>query len=245
MPNIKLTISYDGTDYLGWQKQKKGKTIQDTLESALSKIFKKPVKVTGSGRTDAGVHALAQVANFTVKPLRIPLAKLPSVINNALPPDIRITGCELVDEDFNARRSAKEKTYLYVISNSVVQSPFSARYAWHVPSPLDIKKMKRAARHLKGRHDFKAFSASDSSTENTIRTIKKITIEKNGTEIFVLITANGFLKQMARNIVGTLVDVGRGKIDPEEIKNILLSRDRKRAGKCAPANGLFLLNVRY
>lgn len=245
MPNIKLTIAYDGTNYHGWQRQKGHITIQETIERALKKFFKLRINLTASGRTDAGVHAISQVANFKIKKLKIPIEKLTYVLNNALPEDIRILKSELVNNTFDARKSAKSKTYLYVISNSSVQSPFSSRYSWHIPDKLNIHKMRSGGKYLIGKKDFRAFMSSGSAVNFTKRTIKKITISKHDSQIFITIKSDGFLKQMVRNIIGTLVEVGMGKRQPTDIRRILNSKDRKKAGICAPANGLFLLKVEY
>lgn len=245
MQNIKITVSYDGTNYYGWQKQKGKKTIQGTLEKALRRILKRTVKLTGSGRTDAGVHAFFQCANFKTDKLLVPVKKLPYVLNRLLPEDIRVLNAEEVDEGFDARRSAKAKTYMYVISNLSVQSPFSARYSWHIPEPLDVTKMRKAARTLIGKHDFRAFMSSGSVVSSTVREVKKIVIKKKNSQIMIIIRADGFLKQMVRNIVGTLVEAGKGKRTPQEVAKILSSRDRTKAGICAPAHGLFLLSVDY
>jgi tRNA pseudouridine38-40 synthase len=245
MPNIKLTISYDGTNYHGWQKQKSQPTIQGTIEMALKKILNEEVSLTGAGRTDAGVHAIGQVANFRIKKMKIPVAKLPFVLNNLLPQDIRILKAEEVNDNFNARKFAKSKTYLYVISNTPVQSPFSAPYSWHILDKLNLKRMREAGKMFTGKKDFRAFMASDSTSKSSIRTIKKLSITKKNGQIFITVSANGFLKQMVRNIVGTIVETGLGKLDPSEIPEIISSGDRKMAGVCAPARGLFLLKVDY
>ncbi len=245
MPNIKLTISYDGTGYHGWQKQKGLKTVQGTLEGALKKIFKENIKLTGAGRTDAGVHAIAQVANFKVRNIKIPINKIPYVLNNLLPEEIRIIDCASVNDNFHARRSAKSKTYLYVISNAPVQSPFSARYSWHIPYKINLKRMRRAAKMLEGKHDFKSFMSAGSAVKSTIKNMEEIKIQKKDSQIMIFFRADGFLKQMVRNITGTLVEIGTGKREPEEIRNILDGKDRKKAGQCAPAKGLFLLEVKY
>ncbi len=245
MPNIKLTISYDGTGYHGWQKQRGFKTIQGTLERALKKIFKENIKVTGASRTDAGVHAIAQVANFKVKRIKIPLNKIPYVLNNALPEEIRIIDCASVNNNFHSRKSAKSKTYLYVISNAPVQSPFSTRYSWHIPYKINLSKMRRAAKMLEGKHDFKSFMSAGSTVRSTMRNLKEIRIQKKDSQIMIFFKADGFLKQMVRNITGTLAEIGMGKREPEEIRNILNARDRKKAGLCAPPNGLFLLEAKY
>lgn len=245
MPNIKLTVAYDGTNYHGWQKQRNLPTIQGTIEKVLKKILKEDVTLTGAGRTDAGVHALGQVANFVTKKIRIPVEKLPSVLNNHLPQDIRIIKVEKVQDDFHARKSAKSKTYLYVISNIPVQSPFSSRYSWHIPDKLNLKKMREAGKFFVGKKDFRAFMASDSTSKTSVRRITKVSIKKRNGEILIVVSADGFLKQMVRNMVGTIVAAGLGRIEPLKIPDIFASGDRRKAGMCAPAKGLFLLKVNY
>lgn len=245
MPNIKLTISYDGTNYHGWQKQKNRVTIQQTLESALEKIINKKINLTGAGRTDAGVHAIAQVANFKTDTINIPVNKLPLTLNSILPEDIRVLSGEIVDENFHARKSAKSKTYLYVISNTPIQSPFFARYSWHIPYKINLKKMQKAAKILRGKHDFRSFMSQGSNTKSTVRNLMKVKIKKKDSQIIFTLKADGFLKQMVRNIIGTLVEIGTGKREPEEIIKILNAKDRTKAGICAPPNGLFLLEVNY
>lgn len=245
MPNIKLTISYDGTNYHGWQKQKNKVTIQQTLESALEKILNKKINLTGAGRTDAGTHAIAQIANFKIDSVRIPLNKLSVALNSTLRDDIRVLSSEIVQENFHARKSAKTKTYLYVISNTPVQSPFSARYSWYIPYKINLKRMQKAAKMLKGKQDFKSFMSQGSNTKSTVRNLREIKIKKKNSQIIFTFEADGFLKQMVRNIIGTLVEIGIGKREPEEILKILNAKDRTKAGVCAPANGLFLLEVNY
>ncbi len=245
MPNIKLTISYDGTNYHGWQKQKNMVTIQQTLESALEKILNKKIKLTGAGRTDAGVHAIAQIANFKIASIKIPVNKLPVALNSILPEDIRVLSGEIVDENFHARKSAKSKTYLYVISNTPVQSPFSAKYSWHIPYKINLKRMQKAAKILRGKHDFKSFMSHGSNPKSTVRNLMEVKIKKKDSQIIFTFEADGFLKQMVRNITGTLVEIGIGKREPEEVIKILNAKDRTKAGICAPAHGLFLLKVNY
>lgn len=245
MPNIKLTISYDGTNYHGWQRQKDKVTIQQTLESALEKILNKKIILTGAGRTDAGTHAIAQIANFKIDRIRIPLNKLSVALNSTLPNDIRVLSSEIVHENFHAQKSAKSKIYLYVILNNPVQSPFSARYSWHIPHKINLNRMRRAVKMLKGKHDFKSFMSVGSNMKSTVRNLIEIKIKKKNSQIIFTFEADGFLKQMVRNITGTLVEIGSGKREPEEILKILNAKDRTKVGVCAPAKGLFLLEVNY
>jgi len=262
MRNIKLIIEYDGTNYAGWQIQKspqsivhspQTKTIQETIEKVLEKILQEKVKVTGSGRTDSGVHALAQTANFrTSSPL--PVSKIQKALNSLLPKDISIKEAEEADKDFHSRYSAKSKTYRYFILNSETKSAFLNKYVWHIPYRLNVSLMRKEADTLSGRHDFKSFCASGSSVKTTVRTIKKISVKEalspqlsalSSPAIIIEIEANGFLYNMVRNIVGTLVEIGRGRFKERDLKKILLARNRKQAGPTAPAQGLFLAEVKY
>lgn len=240
---IKLTLQYIGTHYSGWQVQPNGVTIQEILQKALSQILQEKITVVGSGRTDAGVHALAQVAHFdTIKDLS--LFKICRGLNAILPKDISVLGAESVPRDFHAQLSAKSKTYAYQIWNHAIRNSFLQEYSWHMPYPLDIGRMQKAARYLVGEHDFKSFCAANSTAKTTVRRIKKIQIVP-GPLIHFSITGSGFLKHMVRNIVGTLVEVGQKKRTPSDIKKILKSHDRRKAGRTAPAKGLFLVKVIY
>ncbi len=247
MRNIKLTIEYDGTRYSGWQCQnnrQSKKTIQETIEKALRKILREKVKIIASGRTDAGVHAAAQIANFkTVK--TIPARNLQRALNSALPADIVITKVEEARLDFHSRFSARSKIYRYTILNQPHPSAFLRNTAYFYPHPLDIILMRKEAKCLIGRHDFAAFCASNSSAKSTIRTIKKISINKVSQLIIIDIQADGFLYNMARNIAGTFVEIGRGRFKKGALKKIILSRNRSLAGPTAPACGLCLVKVNY
>ncbi len=235
---------YDGTAYHGFQRQKNGITIQESLEEAIKKITGEMCTVTGCGRTDAGVHALCYTANFFTTS-SISCQRLPFALNAMLPEDIRVFAAEDVSVDFHARYSAKEKTYAYKIVNLPFANVFLSKYSWFYPAKLDIEKMKRGAEHIVGRHDFAAFMAAGSPVSSTVRTISALTVsEKNGI-IDIEVTADGFLYNMVRIIVGTLVYAGCGKIEPDEIKNIILSGDRVRAGVTAPPEGLSLKEVIY
>ena len=245
MKTYKLTMEYDGTHYHGWQIQAGDITIQETLEKALSLMTGETVRVEGSGRTDAGVHALGQTASFKTD-TRIPPEGFQAGLNSLLPEDIVILGCEEVKNDFHARFSAKTKTYQYRIYNQFLPLAVGRQYAWHIRKPLDVPAMTRAAAHLIGTHDFKSFEGAGSPRPHTVRTVLEAGVEKTG-DGFVLfdITADGFLRYMVRNLVGTLVDVGTGKIPPERFKEIIEAKNRDLAGATAPARGLFLVAVRY
>jgi len=264
MPTIKLTISYDGTGYCGWQTQTsrrspaashKLKTIQAEIEKALEKIFKKKIKVEGSGRTDAGVHAIAQAANFRLDE-PFDLAKLPSAMNAYLPNDISVMDAREAGKDFHARFCASKKVYRYCIVNNTVRPLFVSHLSAWVRYPLDLSKMRRASRCLLGRHDFRSFQASDRVIRKSVTRVYRIDIKKSkdggllpfigGLNWVVIdIEATGFLRNMVRNIVGTLLEVGRGRIKPQDVKKILKKKDRRCAGPCAPGSGLYLLDVCY
>lgn len=242
--NLKLTLKYDGTAYHGWQRQPNGITVQEVLEDTLEKVFKEKIVVTGCSRTDAGVHAKMHVSNFNGE-TSIPVHKIPLVLNQFLPNDIRATECSIEDDFFNARYDTVEKTYRYRILNCEHNDPFLARYVWHYPTKLDVEKMKVAAGYMVGERDFTAFMASGSSAKTTVRNLKRVEVEKDGNLITITATANGFLYNMVRIIVGTLVYVGNGKLTGEEVKDILLSKDRRLGGVTAPPQGLILEEVVY
>ena len=245
MRNIKLTIEYDGKKFNGWQKQPDKLNIQGTIEKAIEAVAKEPVELNASGRTDAGVHALGQVANFKTNS-QIPIEKIPIAINTNLKRSIRIIKAEEVDERFHSRLSCKKKTYRYIINNSQNGTAIYRNLETHIPMKLNIEKMQEAAKYFEGEHDFKAFKASGTSSKNSIRTIYKAeVIQMPNERIYVELTGNGFLYNMVRIIVGTLVDVGVGKLKPEEITNIINSKKRELAGKTLPPQGLYLVNVEY
>ena len=255
MRNVKLTIEYDGTNYNGWQSQKNGTAIQDRIEDAIYKITNEKTKIFGAGRTDAGVHAFGQVANFFTESL-IPAEKFPFALNAILPKDIVITKTEEVDYSFHARFSAKEKRYEYLIFNSVYPSAIFNNKVWHVFYELDMDSMKQAASFFIGTHDFTSFAASDPKDKkrtnititpfnNNIRTINELNITKVNNIIKVSVKADGFLYKMVRIIVGTLVDVGRGKMESGTINKIIMACDRRSAGRTAPPYGLYLMEVSY
>lgn len=241
---IKLTIEYDGTDYVGWQHQPNGPSIQDALEKALTRLLKEPVRITGSGRTDAGVHAEGQVASFTTAKT-LPLKAFVAGTNSLLPDDIAVREAEEREPGFDARRSARGKLYRYRILNRPTRSPLWRRTAWQIFRPLDVESMQRAATDLLGRHDFSAFRASDCGARTTVREIRHVGIERQGELITLDFEATAFLKHMVRNLVGTLVEVGLGKRSPDSLAALLEGRDRTRAGVTAPAHGLCLVEVYY
>ena len=245
MRNIKLTIEYDGKDFNGWQKQPNKLNIQGTIEKAIEKITGKETNLIASGRTDAGVHALGQVANFKTNS-NIPIEKIPIAINSNIKKSIVIKTAEEVDEKFHSRLTCKQKTYRYIINNTKQGTAIYRNLETHIPVKLDIKKMKKAIKYFEGQHDFKAFKASGTSSKSSVRTIYKAEIiEKENERIWIELTGNGFLYNMVRIIAGTLVDVGLGKISPEEIPNIIKSKKRENAGKTLKPQGLYLVEVKY
>ena len=245
MRNIKLVIEYDGKEYNGWQKQPDKLNIQGTIENAIERITGEQVDLMASGRTDRGVHALGQVANFKTNS-NIPIEKFAIAINSNLKKSILIKSAEEVDERFHSRLTCKKKTYRYVINNSKYGTAIYRNLETHIPIKLNVEKMKKAIKFFEGEHDFKAFKASGTSSKSSVRTIYKAEIKEMPNErIWIELTGNGFLYNMIRIIAGTLVDVGLGKIEPEEIKNILESKNRENAGKTLPPQGLYLVNVQY
>jgi len=244
MRNIKLSIRYDGTRYAGWQSQKNGLAIQDVVEDAVRKITGRKSHITGSGRTDAGVHAEAQVANFKTRS-KIPLKNLRMALNSALPDDIIVSNIEEEKADFNAQKNAKSKTYRYSVCNSDFMDPFVRKYSAKCFYLLDLDRMRRAAKILTGRHDFSSFQAVDGGRKNAIRTIKYIRIEKTGDMVYIYIEGNGFLYNMVRNIAGTLIETGRGKFSLDQVKKILKKKNRRYAGPTMSAKGLCLVRVKY
>ncbi|SFM38985.1 tRNA pseudouridine(38-40) synthase TruA [Thermodesulforhabdus norvegica] len=243
--NFKLVLEYDGSNYHGWQRQKGVLTVQEVVESRLAIMLNRRVSVRASGRTDAGVHALGQVINFYAETRLNPEDFLKGM-NSLLPEDIVVTSAEEVDHSFHARFSAVKKTYFYRIWNRPLPSALMRRYLWHVPYPLDLPAIKEAISHFVGTHDFAAFMASGSSVKSTVRTVFGARVEELGQgELVFFFEANGFLRHMVRIMVGTLVEVGRGKKSPDDIPAILESRDRTKAGATAPAHGLYLARVVY
>jgi len=246
MRNIKLILEYDGTGYHGWQSQLGSgmPTIQDTLEQALSALTHETIKTYSSGRTDAGVHALGHVANFKTE-CNIPSEAWAPALNHWLPNDIRVLISEEVPDDFHARFSALGKFYNYRILNRRAPSALYRKYSWHVNLRLNLKNMRQAAASFTGKHDFSAFRGSGCTAKTPVRTISAVVIKKAGDFVEIGIEADAFLQHMARNIAGTLVEVGLGRFDPAEVKRMLKSRDRTTAGRTAPAQGLYLVKVYY
>ena len=242
--NFRLVIEYDGTNYHGWQIQPEDISIQGEIQKVLRVITQSDIPVTGSGRTDAGVHAVGQVAHFKAVTALSP-EKFHDALNKMLPDDIVIRACNRVDIDFHARFSAKRKTYCYSILNSDIPIAIHRHYYWHIMKKLDIDSMQKAAEYLIGEKDFKAFEGAGSPKKSTIRTIFDARIDKTDDIIEFEVAGSGFLKFMVRNITGTLVEVGLGKITPDDFHEILLSGDRANAAPTAPPHGLFLIAVGY
>ena len=243
--NLKLIIEYDGSHYHGWQRQPNAPSIQQTIETAIETMTRRKIVLIGSGRTDAGVHALGQTANFTCDS-RITAEALQKGLNSLLPPDIVVRDCRLVTPQFHARYDATRKTYRYCILNDPLPSAIGRQYAWWIRSPLDLDAMQEAAALLLGTHDFKSFEASGSPRAHSRRHILQAQWERPAPNRLIFnITADGFLRHMVRNIVGTLVDVGLHKLSVGRFKAILASRDRALASGTAPARGLFLVQVFY
>jgi tRNA pseudouridine38-40 synthase len=242
---IKLTIEYDGTNYLGWQVQPNGQTIQGVIQDCLKRLTGESSPLIGSGRTDAGVHALGQVAHFETKS-KMDANTFQRALNGLLPEDIVIRRAEEVEAEFHARRSARSKVYEYRILNCTTPPAIDRQYIWYVPQKVNWDEMKKATHSLVGEHDFSAFRSVGSSTRSSVRNILRADWKRDKEGLLRFeIEASGFLKQMVRAIVGTLVEVGREKISAQEFKRILESKDRKQAGPTAPAHGLFLKEVKY
>lgn len=244
MKNIQLIISYRGTNYCGWQVQPNGMTIQEVIVNGIRELTGETVNLIGSGRTDAGVHALGQSANFFTDS-SIPPESFYRALNTRLPLDIRIVSSQECDPDFHSRYHAKGKSYIYKIFENPVASPFYSDLAFHVSRSLDWMAMKEAAAHFIGEHDFITFMASGSSIKTTIRTIEEISFEENGALREITFRGNGFLYNMVRIMVGTLYEVGYHRLKPQDMAKIIESRDRSRAGVTAPAQGLYLKEVYY
>ena len=243
---LKLTLAYDGTAYHGWQSQRSGLGVQDRLQAALAGLFPEGPLVTASSRTDAGVHALGLVVHFEVNELRMPVGHLALAINALLPEDIRVLKAVRAAEAFHARFGAKAKEYRYRIWNHAAMNPLLRTQAWHVPRALDLAAMREAAAIFTGRHDFRAFTAKRPGVlGDSVRTLSKCEVRRRGAEITVIMEGPGFLYKMCRGIAGTLVQVGEGRFPPEAVREMLDSRDRRKAGMNAPAQGLVLWKVFY
>lgn len=245
MPVVKLVLEYDGTRYVGWQVQPNGPSVQAEVERALETLHKAPRRVTAAGRTDAGVHALGQVASFFERE-PLPLSAYLQGMNALLPPDVAVRAASLEPDGFDARRSASGKRYRYRIENGPVRAPLSHRAAWQVFRPLDAAAMRAASVHLLGRHDFACFQAADCACAHAVREVTccEVTGEVGG-RIDLVLEATAFVKHMVRNIAGTLCEVGLGKRAPESLRALLLTRDRSLAGPTAPPQGLTLEEVYY
>jgi tRNA pseudouridine38-40 synthase len=247
MRTLKLTIAYDGTRYAGWQVQTRSSqrpTIQGTIERVLSRILRESVKVVGSGRTDAGVHALSQVAHVKTRSVAT-CERLLRSLNQLLPPDIAVTRVEEVKDTFHARFSASQKRYRYRVFTGSVVPPFIRPYVHQARAPLNLALMRREAAALKGRHDFRAFARARWEKDATIRTITGVQLRRRGDEIHLEIEGNGFLHTMVRSVAGTLLDIGRGRLPPGTMRRMLVTGERRLAGTTAPPRGLALVFVAY
>ena len=244
MHRIKLTVAYDGTNYCGWQVQPNGVSIQSTLQKAIENLLGEKTDVTGASRTDSGVHALGQVAVFDTDK-NIPDWKYALAINQRLPKDIVVQKSEEVPLDFHPRYTDVEKTYEYRILNRRTQLPKERLYSYFVPKKLNVDKMREAGVYLVGEHDFKSFCSTGAQVQTTVRTIYAVNVTKEDDMVHIRITGNGFLYNMVRIIAGTLMQVGTGLMEPEQVKEILEARDRSKAGPTAVAKGLTLVEIRY
>lgn len=250
MRNLKLVLSYDGSEFAGWQVQPNALTIQGTLALAIGRVTGEKVLPQGSGRTDAGVHALAQVVTLVTES-SVPTANFVKALNDVLPASIRVLEAEEAPDDFHARHSARGKTYRYRICRAAICPPFLARYVWHYPFPLDEAAMTRAAGLVEGEHDFTSFAAVDpergreGAAVSNVRRIFSSSWERQGDEFVYTVKGSGFLHHMVRNLVGTFILVGKGTLQADDLPRILEARNRSAAGATAPANGLYLVNVEY
>jgi len=243
---LRLTVEYEGTAYRGWQLQRDGPTVQAVLEQALSTALRERVRVRGAGRTDAGVHACGQIAAVRVREVPADLERLHKSLNALTPDDVAVRDITVVDDAFDPRRHARSRVYEYRIWNVAAPSPFWRRHAWHVPSQLDVAAMDEAARVLEGEHDFASFRAADAEpVRSTVRRVLESSLRVDGRLLVYRVEATAFLKHMVRNVIGTLVEVGRGERVAGTFRELLAVRDRTRAGATAPAHGLVLVNVRY
>ncbi|WP_046176582.1 tRNA pseudouridine(38-40) synthase TruA [Domibacillus indicus] len=245
MKRIKCELMYDGSRFSGYQSQPKGRTVQQELEKALWKIHKKvPIKTHASGRTDAGVHAMGQVIHFDT-PILMPAERWARALNGELPGDISVKRTEEVPDTFHARYSVTGKEYRYRLYRTPYRDPFRIVHAYHYPYPLDVKRMKEASAYLLGEHDFTSFCSTKSDKENKVRTVTDISFFEQGTDLEIRFAGSGFLYNMVRIMVGTLVKVGNGRLEPDEMVRILAARDRGCAAQTAPGEGLYLWQVHY
>ena len=244
MRRIKLIVAYDGTDYCGWQIQPNGITVEEVLNRALSRLTGEEIRVIGASRTDAGVHARGNIAALDTAST-IPAERFAYAVNPLLPEDIVVLKSEEVPQDWHPRYQNSVKTYEYRILNREMPDPLKRKYTWHVSFPLDIDKMREAAEHLKGQHDFRSFCSVHTAVKSTVRTIYTLDIVKSGDEIIIRISGNGFLYNMVRIIAGTLAEVGRGFRTPEDVRDLLTAKEREQAGATAPPQGLTLIRIEY
>lgn len=244
MPRFKLIVAYDGTNYNGFARQPNAVTIQGTLEAAISTIVGKETLILGAGRTDRGVHAKGQCCVFDAE-TKVPVERMARAINSQLPADIAVQSVEIVDQDFHPRFGAKRKTYRYQILNTKLRDPFLYKYAWLYPYNINVDIMREAAAHMIGEHDFACFCAAGSTVKDTVRSIYSINIKEENGLITVDICGNGFLYNMVRIIVGTLIHVNEGKLSTGDIPKIIESKDRRLAGPTAPPQGLTMLDIIY
>lgn len=244
MRNVRLILQYDGTDYAGFQVQPDRRTIQSELQSALSGLLGEEITVKGASRTDAGVHACGQVVTFTTENV-IPIERVLTALNALLPQAIACVTADEVPLEFHPRYAARRKQYLYRLLSRDLPSPFIGRYAWHLRYPLDVEAMTEAATFLVGKHDFAAFCAANGSAKTSVREIFTVDLQQSEDLVEARIEGDGFLYMMVRIIIGTLVEVGQGKMPPARVEEILASRDRTRAGATAPPQGLSLMRVQY
>ena len=243
--NVRLAVEYDGTAFVGLQFQRELRSVQSVLETALSRIFEEPIKLAAAGRTDAGVHASGQVVSFTTARSSFPFERLSLALNSALPNDVSVRDAAVVDPEFSVRFSAVERSYVYAIFNRRSPSALLATTAYHVYAPLDLDAFGDGAAHLIGKHDFRSFCGTPPDNDNTVRTVKTLTVRRHGDLVRIGITADGFVHRMVRTIVGTLIECATGRRDPSAIPAILGARMRSAAGLTAPARGLYLAGVLY
>mgnify|MGYP000736096077 FL=1 len=244
MRNLLITISYDGSAYHGWQVQKNAVTVQQVFQKAVEKLFRQKTDIKGCSRTDSGVHAKMYCVSIKTQK-NIPCENIITGLNTYLPKDIAVTGCIEVADDFHARYSVKSKEYVYRIYNSQIRNPFLKNYALHYRYPIDAQYLNEEAQAFLGSHDFSGFCSAKSDVEDTVRTVYSFSVTRNGDEVIFSVEADGFLYNMVRIMVGTLLFVNEGKIKQGELADVIKSKDRKRAGKTAPAHGLYLNNVKY
>lgn len=242
--NYRIKIQYEGTRYSGWQRNGGKETVQGKIETVLSRLFGHKIEINGAGRTDAGVHALGQTANFKVNSGKTK-EEILTYLNKYLPEDISVTQIHEADDRFHSRLCAKEKIYCYRIHNSDISNVFTRRFVYKLPQPLDVEKMRKAAEYFKGEHNFSAFCGNRHFKKSPVRKIYSADVEKSGSEIVLTFRGSGFLYNMVRIMTGTLIEVGMGKREAEEIPQIIASENRERAGETAPAKGLMLIDVIY